>query len=88
MNNEHILKLVEDGKVVEYNIILAFLWLKTKKNYIVYTDNTLDEDDNLNVYAAIYYPDDPTKLDPIENDFEWDEIDKRLKLIKWENNNG
>ena len=51
------------------------------KNYIVYTDNTNDENGSLNVFAAIYYPYDSNKLDPIETDEEWDEIDRRLKEL-------
>ena len=50
------------------------------ENYIVYTDNTNDENGNLNVFAAIYYPHDNSKLDSIETDEEWNEIDKRLNI--------
>ena len=82
MKEKEFLKLIDDnGKETEYEILIAFKWTKTNKNYIVYTDNTNDEDGELNVYAAIYYPFDSNKLDPIETDEEWDEIDKRLKEL-------
>ena len=35
------------GKELEYEILLAFKWFKTGNNYLVYTDNTNDEDGNL-----------------------------------------
>jgi uncharacterized protein YrzB (UPF0473 family) len=82
MKEKEFLKLTDDnGKETEYEILIAFKWTKTNKNYIVYTDNTNDENGELNVYAAIYYPFDSNKLDPIETDEEWDEIDKRLKEL-------
>ena len=83
MNEKKFMKLTDkDGKEIEYEILVAFKWTKTNKNYIVYTDNTKDENNKLNIYAAIYYPSDRTKLDPIETDEEWDEIDNRLKELQ------
>ncbi len=83
MNEKEYLKLIdENGTEMEYEILIAFKWTRTNKNYIVYTDNTNDEDGNLNVFAAIYYPHDMNKLDSIETDEEWDEIDRRLKEIQ------
>ena len=71
----------EDNNEVEYEIIVAFYWSKTKKNYLVYTDNTYTND-CLNIYASIYYPYDETRLDDIQTDEEWIEIDNRLKQIQ------
>jgi uncharacterized protein YrzB (UPF0473 family) len=71
----------EDDKEIEYEIIVAFYWSKTKKNYLVYTDSTYTND-SLNIYASIYYPNDETRLDDIETDEEWIEIDNRLKQIQ------
>lgn len=82
MEEKKKLKLIdESGKEIEYEIIIAFKWTKTNKNYIVYTDNTNDKNGNLNVFAAIYYPNDSNKLDPIETDEEWDNIDRMLKEL-------
>ena len=83
MENSKTLKLAdESGQEVEYEILIAFKWTKTNKNYIVYTDNTYDENENLNVYASVYYPNDSTKIDPIESDEEWDEIERRLQALQ------
>ena len=79
MDDKKILKVIgENNETIEYEIILAFKWSKTNKNYVVYTDNTTNDDGNLNVYASIYYPDDDTKLDSIETDEEWNQIEERL----------
>lgn len=79
MEHQKILKIIDDyGKEIDYEIIIAFKWLRTSKNYVVYTDNTRDEKDNLNIYAAIYYPNDDSRLESIETDEEWDEIERRL----------
>ena len=41
----------ENGIEVEYEVLFTFESDETKKNYIVYTDNRLDEDVNTRVYA-------------------------------------
>ena len=58
------------------------------KNYIVYTDNTLDEEGNTKVSASIYNPDqDETKLLPIETDKEWKIIETILDELQNETAN-
>lgn len=69
----------EEGNTKEYEVLLSFKWYQTSKNYIVYTDNTKNEEDELNVYASIYDPEDLTKLDPIETEDEWQEIEFQLE---------
>lgn len=82
MNEKKFMKIVDStGKEIEYEIVTAFKWLKTKKNYVIYTDNTVDNNGNLNLFARIYYPEDSSKLDVIETDEEWQEIEKRLSDI-------
>lgn len=51
--------------------------MKTNKYYIVYTDNS-ENNDKLNVFANIFYPDDNSKFDLILTQEEWNEIEKRL----------
>lgn len=82
MDNKKFITITnDDGKEYNYEILLTFKWLKNNKNYIVYTDNTTDENGSLNIYGAIYYPNDDSKLDPVETDEEWNEIEKRLKAM-------
>ena len=80
----------DEGKEVDCEVLFTFESDETKKNYIVYTDNTLDEEGNTKVYASIYNPDeDETKLIPIETDKEWKIIETILEELQNEvNKNG
>ena len=60
---------------------------ETKKSYIVYTDNTTDEDGNVRVYASIFDPKkENTELKPIESEREWKIVETILESIQEENN--
>ena len=90
-NKEEVMtfKVVDDeGKEVECEVLFTFESEETKKNYIVYTDNTLDEEGNTKVYASIYNPNEAeTKLLPIETDKEGKIIETILEEIQSEVNN-
>lgn len=79
-------KVIDDeGKEVECEVLFTFESDETGKNYIVYTDNTQDEEGNTKVYASIYNPDeDETKLIPIESDKEWKIIETILDELQKE----
>ena len=78
----------DNGKEVECEVLFTFESDETKKNYIVYTDNTIDEEGNTKVYASIYNPDqDETKLLPIETDKEWKIIETILEELQNEATN-
>lgn len=82
MIEKKILKITDkSGEVIDYDIISAFYWIKTNKNYIIYTDNSKNEDGNLNIYASIYDPNDSTRLDDITTQEEWVEVEKRINNI-------
>lgn len=77
----------DEGKEVECEVLFTFESEETKKNYIVYTDNTTDNDGNTKVYASIYNPNEAeTKLLPIETDKEWKIIETILEEIQSEAN--
>ncbi len=85
MNEETMtFKVINDeGKEVECEVLFTFESDETKKNYIVYTDNTVDEEGNTKVYASIFDPDkDETKLLPIETDKEWKIIETILDELQ------
>lgn len=86
--NKKIILIDDLGNQKEYEIIEAFKWFKTNKNYIVYTDNTKTEKNELKIYGAIYYPEDLTKLDFNLTEEEWNEIEKRIKKLEEVNKNG
>ena len=80
--------LNDEGKEIECEVLFTFESDETKKNYIVYTDNTIDEEGNTKVYASIYNPDqDETKLLPIETDKEWKIIETILEELQNETAN-
>ena len=76
----------ENGKEVTCEVLFTFDSEETKKSYMVYTDNTTDDDGNVKVYASIYDPKDPqTKLIPIETEREWKIIETILESIQEDN---
>ena len=83
-NNKMTFKILgDDGKEIECEVLFTFESDETKKNYIVYTDNTLDEQGNTKVYASIYNPDEEnTNLIPIETDKEWKIIETILDELQ------
>ena len=76
MNNlKKISTILSNGTKVEYNVILTFKSNITNKNYCIYTDDTLDQNNKLRVYTAVY---DPTLPNPYLGEpttkEEWNEI--------------
>ena len=77
--------LDENGNETIYDILFTFESEETNKNYIVYTDNTKDENGNVEVYASIYDPGDPhSKLEAIKTDKEWKVIETILETLQEE----
>ncbi len=73
----------EAGKEIECEVLFTFESDETKKNYMVYTDNTTDEEGNTKVYASIYNPNEAeTKLIPIETEKEWKIIETILEELQ------
>lgn len=88
MNEENKNKFTvidNEGKEIECEVLFTFESDETKKNYIVYTDNTKDEIGNIKVYASIFDPNsETTKLDPIETEKEWNIIENILETLQEE----
>ena len=75
----------ENGNEVIYDVLFTFESDETGKNYIVYTDNSRDENGNIEVYASIYNPEDPqSKLEAITTDKEWKVIETILETLQEE----
>ena len=75
----------DEGKEIKCDVLFTFDNEETNKSYIVYTDNSVDDKGNVQVYASVYYPGtDSTKLDPIETEKEWQVIEKILETIQEE----
>lgn len=60
-----------DGTKTEYDVIITFKNDDNKKDYIVYTDNTTDENGKLKMYVAIYNPYENKIVGKPETDDEW-----------------
>ena len=93
MENKNTIKVYDEkGNEVICDILFTFDSDETKKSYIVYTDNTKDENGKIQVYASIYNPkDEKMKLEEIKTDKEWQVIDTILKTLQEEvsaQNNG
>ena len=85
MENEELSFTVTDGegREIRYDVLFTYESPETGKNYIVYTDNTLDSDGNTNVYANVYEPDNETEqLFPIETEEEWAMIEKIINKLQ------
>lgn len=75
----------EEGNEVICDILFTFDSEETNKSYIVYTDNTKDENGKVKVYASIYDPnDEKMKLEEIKTDKEWKVIDTILQTLQEE----
>ena len=77
--------LDENGKQVECEPLFTFESEETKKQYVVYTDNTKDKDGNVRVFASIYkVTDKGGELLPIKSEKEWKVIETILESIQEE----
>ena len=77
----------DKGEEVTCEVLFTFDSEETKKSYVVYTDNTTDDDGNVRVYASIFNPKaKTTELKPIESEREWKIVETILESIQEENN--
>ena len=77
--------ITDDGQEVICNVLFTFDSEETKKSYIAYTDNTLEEDGSIKAYAAVYHPEDLNKgFEPIETEKEWKVVETILSTIQEE----
>ena len=85
---ENTFKIINDnGEEVMCDVLFTFDSEETKKSYIVYTDNSKDENGKIQVYASIYDPSDKSKkLEEIKTDREWQVVNTVLESIHEELN--
>ena len=70
----------EDGEIIDCDVLFTFKNTATGKCYIVYTENSEDENGDTEVFASIFDPDDKTlSLSPIETEEEWMILESKLK---------
>ncbi len=71
------------GEELECDVLFTFDSDEFKKSYIVFTDNSLDENGNIKVYANTYDPEGKTTdLGKIETEKEWSVIEDLLSSLQ------
>lgn len=77
--------LDEQGQEHTYDVLFTFESEENGNNYIVYTDNSLDESGNIVVYASTYDPTNPqSRLGAVETEQEWKVIETILETLQEE----
>ena len=72
-------KILKNNEEIECTIVLTFKDKTSGIDYIVYSDGTKDENNELEIYASRYTLEDGNYvLKEIENDYEWDMVDYML----------
>lgn len=87
MENQEVEKkmmsiVAKDGSIEEVEVILAFEFKDTKKEYVVYTKNEKDENENVTVYVSnVDRSSGSPKLMGIEEDEEWNRVKDVLREL-------
>lgn len=80
-------KVINDkGKEIVCYVLFTFDSVETGKSYIIYTDNSLDDQGQIQVFASVYKPGSEMELEPIETEREWNIIEIVLNEIQKEVN--
>jgi uncharacterized protein YrzB (UPF0473 family) len=84
MKEKNIFTVIDDeGKEVQCEVLFTFDSDETGKHYIIYTDNTTDEEGNTKVFASTFDPEnEKTALGAIETDKEWKIIETILDSLQ------
>ena len=87
MENQEVEKKVmsivaEDGSIEEVEVILAFEFKDTKKEYVIYTKNEKDENENITVYVShVDRSSGEARLLGVEDEEEWNKIKDVLREL-------
>ena len=82
-NEKKMMTIVsEDGRVEEVEVVIAFEFKDTKKEYVVYTKNEKDENGNITVYVSnVERESGEPKLLGVESENEWNRIKDVLREL-------
>ena len=74
--------VADDGTVEEVEVIVAFEFKDTKKEYVIYTKNEKDENDNITVYVSnVDRSSGEPKLLGVEDEEEWSRVKDVLREL-------
>ncbi len=81
MENNEVVVVFKDGSKKQIDKLIGFDDEGTGKSYIIYTDNSTDEQGNIRITASIVKePNNPnSELEEIKSDREWKIIDTVLR---------
>ena len=82
---QKISAILKNGDKKEYDVILTFKNEKNNKDYVVYTDNSIDNENKLKIYAAIYNPLTNEFIGVPESKDEWYDIYRLLDKVMLNN---
>ena len=76
---KEIVIMTDEGKEMKCDVLFTFNSDETNKDYIVYTDNSKDEEGNVKVFASVFNKDsEQGKLEPITTEKEWEVIEAMI----------
>lgn len=87
MENQEVEKkmmsiVADDGTFEEVEVIVAFEFKDTKKEYVIYTKNEKDENDNVTVYVSnVDRSSGEPKLLGVEDEEEWSRVKDVLREL-------
>lgn len=76
--------VTETGQIIRDSVMGAFEDDLSGKNYVIYTDNSINETGNYNIYAASYDPeqeDEQILIHAIETEAEWQRIEMMMQKL-------
>ena len=76
--------VTEEGQVIRGSVMGAFEDDLSGKNYVIYTDNSVNETGNYNIFAASYDPEQEEEqilIHAIETEAEWQRIELMLQKL-------
>lgn len=82
-DNKKIMSIVqEDGSIDEVEVVIAFEFKDTKKEYVVYTKNEKDANGNVTVYVSRIERNGKTpQLYGVDNEEEWNRVKDVLRKL-------
>ena len=83
MPEKKMMKIVaEDGSSEEVEVVFAFEFKDNNKEYVIYTKNERDDDNNITVYVSnVDRSDNGAKLLGVESEEEWSRIKDVLREL-------
>ena len=72
----------EDGSIDEVEVVIAFEFKDTKKEYVVYTKNEKDANGNVTVYvSSVDRSGETPQLFGVDNEEEWNRVKDVLRKL-------